>query len=249
MEQEYKLAGRRTLKIKVDEYQENPRKVADQFGTFVGNHSRYDIFDEKASDGIELALVVLTQLRSVDSHRARKDALFLSRAIYDENVSSEALTDLLNKVAIVLPVYMYDHSGVTIATTPFPCRWDSGQVGVIFVTKAKAMRALGESRVTKKFQARVEWYLNSEIELLDAYVTGEVFGFEIVDENGEVEDSCWGFYGANILLNGILEHLDPKDRKTVRKEASKLERVEEKSEKEAQRRFRKHVKRIRYSQA
>jgi hypothetical protein len=34
---------------------------------------------------------------------------------------------------IVLPVYMYDHSGTALSTTPFSCRWDSGQVGYIYV--------------------------------------------------------------------------------------------------------------------
>ena len=33
----------------------------------------------------------------------------------------------------VLPLYLFDHSGITLSTTPFSCPWDSGQVGVIYV--------------------------------------------------------------------------------------------------------------------
>ena len=177
----------------------------------------------------------------------QKDASFLNRALDDERVSQEKMLEKIEKVAVMLPVYMYDHSGITLATTPFSCRWDSGLVGWIFVTRDTIRKEYAVTNITKKTVDQMRWYLKGEIELLEAYVTGEVYGFEIEDENGDVEDSCWGFYGDNILLNGILDHLDPNDRKTVRKEASKLERVEEKSEKEAIRRFRKHVRRSRCS--
>ena len=40
-------------------------------------------------------------------------------------------------VGVILPLYLYDHSGITIATTPFSCRWDSGQVGFIIISKEK----------------------------------------------------------------------------------------------------------------
>jgi hypothetical protein len=29
------------------------------------------------------------------------------------------------KPLVILPLYMYDHSGITISTTPFTCAWDS----------------------------------------------------------------------------------------------------------------------------
>jgi hypothetical protein len=34
----------------------------------------------------------------------------------------------------VLPLYLYQHSGMSISTTPFSCRFDSGQVGWAYVT-------------------------------------------------------------------------------------------------------------------
>ena len=40
-----------------------------------------------------------------------------------------------------LPLYLYDHSGLTIATTPFSCPWDSGQVGWIAVERAPLLAA------------------------------------------------------------------------------------------------------------
>ena len=33
---------------------------------------------------------------------------------------------------VILPLYLYDHSGITMNTTGFSCPWDSGQVGWIY---------------------------------------------------------------------------------------------------------------------
>lgn len=91
-----------------------------------------------------------------------------------------------------LPIYMYDHSGVTIQTTPFRCPWDSGQVGIICCTVAQA---------NAHWQGAGNWTLDqvmecfrAEIDEFDKYLRGEVYGF-IVEWNGETLDSCWGFIG------------------------------------------------------
>jgi hypothetical protein len=33
---------------------------------------------------------------------------------------------------VILPLYLYDHGGITISCSPFSCPWDSGQVGWIY---------------------------------------------------------------------------------------------------------------------
>ena len=35
---------------------------------------------------------------------------------------------------LALPVYMYEHSGIALSTSAFSCKWDSGQIGYIFVS-------------------------------------------------------------------------------------------------------------------
>ena len=37
---------------------------------------------------------------------------------------------------VILPLYLYDHSGITMNTCGFSCPWDSGQVGWIYADKA-----------------------------------------------------------------------------------------------------------------
>lgn len=106
---------------------------------------------------------------------------------------------------IGLPVYMYDHSGITISTEPFSCPWDSGQVGFIYVTLDK-IRSEYWKRITKARRLKIESYLKAEIELLDQYLRGEVYGYQI--SGPFTDDSCWGFYDKEDMISeakGIID--------------------------------------------
>jgi hypothetical protein len=94
---------------------------------------------------------------------------------------------------IMLPIYMYDHSGITIKTTPFSCPWDSGQLGFIYVSKEKIRKEYNVKRVSPKIKETVLRVLEAEIKEYDYYIRGEVFGFTI-EKNDEEIDSCWGFF-------------------------------------------------------
>jgi len=99
---------------------------------------------------------------------------------------------------IVLPVWGYEHSGLTIRTGegPYPCRdqWDSGLPGVIYLTQEKLLEEYGEDTAENRRTATN--YLIGEVETYDQYLTGDVYGYVLKDENGEILDSCWGFYGS-----------------------------------------------------
>lgn len=101
--------------------------------------------------------------------------------------------------AIILPVYMYDHSGITIATKPFNDRWDSGLLGYIYVTEEKL---ISEGHTEWEEQKVKDW-LTGEIETYDQYLRGEVYGYEIY-KDGKLLDSVWGFYGYNFEESGLL---------------------------------------------
>jgi len=96
---------------------------------------------------------------------------------------------------VVLPLYLYDHSGITMSTGPFHCPWDSGQVGFIYVSKDKVRREYGWKVLTKQRLAKIAEYLKNEVETYDDYLTGNVYGYVIEDNEYDVDDSCWGFYG------------------------------------------------------
>jgi len=105
--------------------------------------------------------------------------------------SHEELEDLIPEDAIQLPVYIYDHSGITISTSPFGCPWDSGQVGVIFCSRARAREEFGEGA----FETAAIAAMESEIKNYNAYLTGEVYYYQVKDPEGNHLDSCYGFVG------------------------------------------------------
>ena len=92
-----------------------------------------------------------------------------------------------------LPLYLYDHSGITMSTSPFSCPWDSGCVGLIYIAKADADEWINADG-TYDTEAMLA-ILESEVKEYDQYLTGDVWGYTITDDDGEEIDSCWGFYG------------------------------------------------------
>lgn len=98
-------------------------------------------------------------------------------------------------VIAILPVYLCDHSGLLISTTPFACRWDSGQIGWIFTTPEK-IKEIG-AQPDKALQ-----YLEDEIKIFNQFLTGEVYGYlvekietcNLGHEHPEELGRCTGYY-------------------------------------------------------
>lgn len=111
----------------------------------------------------------------------------------------EALIEKHNPLAI-LPVYMYDHSGQTISTEPFGGlygRFDSGQLGFVFVD-SETLNEWGfdsKEAYEESTKRTLEDDIKANVQLYDDYITGNVWGFEVVDSDEDHVDSCWGFYG------------------------------------------------------
>lgn len=115
--------------------------------------------------------------------------------------------------AVVLPLYLHEHGGITMNTGGFSCPWDSGQVGYI-------VAPAGTEGMSPE---QIDSCLRSEVEIYDHYLTGSVYGFVLerradtcghCGRGGEwsYADSCWGFYGdADPLKNGVAEHLGGED--------------------------------------
>ena len=100
------------------------------------------------------------------------------------------------KPADILPIYMYDHSGLAISVERTGCfadRWDSGQIGFIFISKAKARKEFGE--LTQKVLEQIRKNLLAEVETYNQYLQGDVWAYTIRNNKGEWLDSRGGFYG------------------------------------------------------
>ena len=119
---------------------------------------------------------------------------------YVEDLTIPQCQSLLYPYLVSLPLWLYDHSGITIScgdrVYPYNDRWDSGLVGWIVYARQKDDGEDWRKNAFARMRAEVEEY--------DHYLQGEVYGFTLY-ENGEETDSCWGYYGDDLTQNGILD--------------------------------------------
>ena len=125
-----------------------------------------------------------------------------------EAMSFEDKWKLLERKGIVyLPLYLYDHSGITMSCGAFSCPWDSGQVGYIYTDKKTILETVGKFennkgnfvKVTKRNWKECAYKeMENEVKTYDHYLVGDCYGYiveELEDEDDEWEetDVCWGF--------------------------------------------------------
>jgi hypothetical protein len=116
----------------------------------------------------------------------------------DEQADQDELRRIgLDEELLKLPIYLYDHSGITINTSGFSCPWDSGMVGMIYMTKQTAIENWGKKILTKAVRDKAYACLRAEIECLDQYLTGQVYAYRVYDPEGKELDSCYGFFGPS----------------------------------------------------
>ena len=164
-----------TIKIYHDNDAESPRDW-DNLGTLICDHLRYQLGDKH-----EFA----------DARSFLLDLLDLNEEM---DLSVDDLIKRVEKIAVILPVYLYDHSGLAMNTTGFHCPWDSGQVGFIYVTLAEIRKEYSFNRVSAKRREQVATYLRNEVQVFSDYIAGAVYGY-VVEKGDEEIDSCWGFIG------------------------------------------------------
>ena len=189
-----------TIKICQDEDPMSPREW-ENLGTMICYHDRYNLGDVQRRGGYDDFIEYINGEFNI-----------LEPEYYDlEESEVKRVEKWMDRNLIILPLYLYDHSGITMRTAQFSCPWDSGQVGFIYVSLEKIRKEYKVKRVSKTLRERVEGYLRGEVETYDQYLTGDVYGYDIVDETGEEEvdvGSCWGFYGRDYCISEAKSQVD-----------------------------------------
>lgn len=107
-----------------------------------------------------------------------------------------------HRAHLIVPVYMYDHSGLAFrAGRGFgdvdSGRWDWGQVGFAYLTKSDLRREWGKDQEREqKALASIE----AELDAYESFVNGNVYCFSVEDEDGNLIESCAGFYDMDDAL-------------------------------------------------
>jgi hypothetical protein len=94
-----------------------------------------------------------------------------------------------------LPVYVYVHSGVALATTPFSCGFDSGLSGFIACSHEDVTNWYG-AEMPKEEIIEV---LRNEVEEFSKFLAGDVYVIKILVD-GEEKDVIGGHYGFDYAV-------------------------------------------------
>lgn len=175
------------IRIYPDIDPESPREW-DNMGKMVCWHRRYNLGDEQPKyDPLDYMVDVLNHEQQLANDY--------------ENIPEDKIEKMFNKIAISLPLYLYDHSGITMNTTGFSCPWDSGQVGFIYVLKKDVLKEWNKKKMSKQLYEKAVKVLKQEVETYDQYLRGDVYGFQIIEPYTDNNlDSCWGFYGLDYCI-------------------------------------------------
>lgn len=157
--------------------------------------------------------------------------------IRDELTNGEKLmlVEQSGSVAI-LPISMYDHSGITLwlgsTMGHVDAQWDCSSVGFAYVEKDKA-----EEEMPQRGQLPgTDWkqwaykMMESEMNVYDQYVRGNVYGWYIEYGEDQFEDSCWGYVGDDEIPRMIEEAKGVIDSHLERKEEKRKENCKTLSE-------------------
>lgn len=114
------------------------------------------------------------------------------------SMSNAELLAVAGQKNLILPLNLYDHSGLSMSASSFIGRaqhaeWDSGQTGWIYATSDSIRAEYGNCSAESAEKAKA--LLMSEVETYNYYLSGQCYGFRLY-ESGEETDSCWGIIGA-----------------------------------------------------
>ncbi len=176
----------------------DPRETESHIGTMVCFHKRYDLGDKHSFENKDEFLT-----ERLAWHFKSRDKAELCMEKLDDSISQllpgfaadkmrdYALLELLKEDHVFLPLYLLDHSGLSMSTGSYNDKWDSGQVGWIYADKDTVVREYGEW--SKESREKVAAKMKNEVRAYDAYLRGEVYLYDYFDElTGEREPG--GFY-------------------------------------------------------
>jgi len=120
-----------------------------------------------------------------------------------EMIKSAIEEDTDEKVLAIYPVVKYEHSGVSYSLGTVH-NFDYSNNGFYIITE-ESQKELGTDK--KDF----EKVIKQELEVYNKYVNGEVYEFCLYDDNGEVADSCGGFYDIEDIREYLPEEWSKED--------------------------------------
>lgn len=170
----------------------------------------------------------------------------LSEKIYPfEEMSFEYKRVKSKPDTFVKLIYLYDHSGISVHFDRVD-QWDTSQLGFMYASKKDVFDYFGNRATDDNWQQLAEEAFQSEVKLLNQWLSGEVYWYEIEtrfvtkcirDDGREWEtydyecfDSCGGYFGYDFEQSGLIDAIlqESEDKQFYTLEVSSV--VEEKED-------------------
>ena len=167
------------LVIQHDEDCESPREYTN-LGYFITQDSKHYSPDEHG----EIQAIIKDTGNEAQNQKEHMDL-----------IKAEIENQLDETVLKIYPITKYEHSGVKYSLGTAH-GFDNSNNGFYIITE----KSQKETGVLKK---DFENCIQNELELYNNWVNGEVYCFILYDEQGEIEDSCGGFYELEDLQQNL----------------------------------------------
>lgn len=177
------------LEIVIDDSPESPR-TWENLGKFISCDTRRTSPD---NDTTLLNIVKLTGTIATNT----EDHIKLIKKEIEKNG---------DEVFAIYPVSTYEHASITFKLyNYFGCDYSNNSFYII--TKNDLRRYGIEASDTKK----VEGIIEEELKTYTKWANGEVYGFILYDDQGDVLDSCYGFYDIADIKDYLPEEWENED--------------------------------------
>jgi hypothetical protein len=179
------------LVIKYDEDAESPRNWDCNLGYF---YTKDDAMQNPDGSDTEIYQIVVETGDEADS-----------QADHIKRMKKRINAETDEKVLAIYPIVKHEHGNIYyhLGTAH---GFDDSNNGFYIITD-KSIEVSGYKKTDKAFREGIEMELNS----FNDWLNGEIYRFTLYDKDGEVEDSCGGFYG----IEDIREYLPKEWKKEV----------------------------------
>ena len=129
-----------------------------------------------------------------------------------ENIRKQQL-NLKKSDIVAYPITKHEHGEISLQLC-YKSGWERGVVvGFIYVTKETLRKCYGVDRITKSIIERAKNCLQSELDMLTAWLNGDCYGYQIKEyaltddgldwEEVDVLDACWGYLDKEQALDDM----------------------------------------------
>lgn len=157
----------------------------------------YDICPDSPRDNDNIGYFFTNERRNISPDGNSHVLYDIMKSTGEEATSTQDHMERLKKEAkdifYITPVYRYEHGNVVYRRGTAQ-GFDVSNCGFYIVTN-ESLRKIG----ARKSIASIEKIIDGELKDYTSWCNGEIYCFTLYDKDGEIEESCGGFYDMETI--------------------------------------------------